>query len=381
VQKRALIYDKYKGRATVKTKVTQVNSVNRESLEAVTRQIVTKIVDGEKTTHPHRAAAPAQLLLDYQDEHKVLSTYLISVMYRLDKNGRVHPDFLLHGTETSRLSCREPNIQNIPRESEMRGIYVAPPGYVMVIGDYDQIELRKMAVEADDPTLCGLFNSGQDVHRGTAALVLAKEFEDTDDEERQNFGKMPNFLMGYGGQAPNLADKTGITVDRAQRVIDAWYKRFNRIQPWKDKVVRDARMCAQFASINGERTMIKPPFVETMLGRRRRLPELMSNDRKTRMRAERQAVNTVIQGSASETALLAMVDITAYSRKENFPMDLCINVHDEIVGMVPEHLADEGKEMMAELMREVRVPHTMERPLKGKVPLAVKVVVGEKWLK
>lgn len=371
-QKVQLVFKKHKGPVTKRSEKTNQISVDRESLEAVVE------AEAEEPGKYTKAAGAASLLLEYADESKVLGTYLVGLPHRLDRRRRVHPDYLLHGTETSRLSCREPNIQNIPRESNMRSMFLAPKGHTLVIGDYDQIELRFIAYLANDPTMLDLFISGTDVHRGTAALVLNKPFEEVTDEERQHFGKMPNFLLGYGGGAFNLHQKTGIPLDRSERVLKQYYRRFNRIDPWKATVIREAKARAK-RDDNGK--MIVPPYVETMLGRRRRLPELFYSDKKLRSTAERQAVNTITQGSASETAKIAMVNLMRYRQKTGFPLNLIINVHDELVCTVPSRHEDEGKEVLAEIMREVRIPWTGERPLGDELPLAAKVVLGDRWLK
>lgn len=274
-------------------------------------------------------------------------------------------------------NCREPNIQNIPRESEMRGMYEAPDGHVLIIGDYDQIELRWIAYLSQDPAMLELFRSGRDIHRGTAAKVLAKAFEDVTDGERQDYGKMPNFLLGYGGGAYNLSEKTGIPEKRAQAVLDAYFKEFARINPWKYSVIRQARNRGRIE----DGRMVAKPWVETMLGRRRRLPDLFSSSSKLVKAAERQAVNTITQGSASETALLAMVAVTEHAQRTGFPMKLIINVHDELVCTVPTRHAEEGQELLKSLMTGVTIPHTGERPFGDDLQLAAKVVVGERWLK
>ena len=359
------------------TKIMHPEHVRMHKQKTTSEAVQMMLDGGELTVHPKTLKRLAKEYGLGPSNHTVVSVRQgppkqLWDMEVEDTHTFIGQDVALHN------SCREPNIQNIPRESEMRGMFVAPKGYVFVIGDYDQIELRKISVEARDPALMYLFNSGQDVHRGTAAMVLAQEFDETDDEERQIYGKMPNFLVGYGGGATNLAEKTGIAEKHAQKVIDLWFKRFARIQPWKDEVIREARMRARFDS---DRNMIRKPYVETMLGRRRRLPELFSDSKKARMSAERKAVNTIIQGGASETTLLAMVAVTKYKEREHFPINLVINVHDELVATVPAHLEEEGKMILGELMRGVVVPHTGELPLKGLVPLAAKVVSNDKWLK
>lgn len=367
-----LIYKRYRAPVKYLTKEKKEPQTTVEALTEIAES--TRLREGVPV--PTRAAPVARLLLDYSEQNKILSTYLIGTIPRLDDRDRLHADYTLHGTETSRLSCREPNIQNIPRESVMRSMYMAPPGYLLVVGDYDQIELRWIAWLAKDPAMMALFVSGEDIHRATAAAVLGIPFDQVTPEQRQTHGKMPNFLLGYGGSAFNLAQKTGTTEEAAQKVLDAYFRRFSRINPWKYQVIRQAKARARFES--GQ--MKSLPYVETMLGRRRRLPDLFSPNGKHRAGAERQAVNTLTQGGASETALLAMVGVTEYRRKTNFPMKLVINVHDELVCLVPEREADEAKEVLAELMSSVVVPHTGESPI-GDVPLAVKVGISDRWEK
>lgn len=256
---------------------------------------------------------------------------------------------------------------------------------MFIIGDYDQIELRLIAHLSGDPKLSELFITGADVHRGTAALVLNKPFDDVTPEERQDFGKMPNFLLGYGGGAGNLADKTGITLDHARDVLASYYKQYAKIRPWKEQVIREAKERARFKNVDGRRVMTRPPYVETMLGRRRRLPELFwggsEESDKKRAAAERQAVNTITQGAASETAKLAMNAIQRFSDNNHYPMQIVINVHDELVAVVPERYADEAAVVFRELMSGVVVPHTGAKPLGDKIPLAVKAGVHDKWEK
>lgn len=374
VQVQTLLYKRYKAPILKRTPTTKDPSVDAECLQLIAEL---EVRDEGAEFVPHPAAPVAQLLLDYAEQNKVLSTYLVGTVPRLDDQGRLHADYLLHGTQTSRLSCRDPNIQNIPREDEMRGMYEAPPGSVFVIGDYDQIELRYIGYFSGDPAMCELFISGRDIHRGTAALVLNKPFDDVTAEERQLFGKMPNFLLSYGGSAFNLHQKTGISEKQAERVLNNYFRQFNKINPWKGTVIRQCRNRARFE--HGR--MVAQPWVETMLGRRRRFPDLFAGNAKVVAAAERQVVNTLTQGAASETALLAMADLTKHCKKTGFPLRLVINVHDELVGTIPTHHAEEASELLASTMSGVRIPHTGERPLGDELPLAVKVVTAERWLK
>lgn len=369
-QKADLIYRQHRG-PVLKRGESGQPSVDEESL----KYVIERRPDG-------KAASVAQLLLDYAAESKVLGTYLVKQPMQAAYDGRIHANYTLHGTATGRTSCRDPNIQNVPKDSVMREMYMAPPGFVFIGGDYDQVELRKLAVESKDPNMCRLFNENIDLHAGTAALMLHKDVEDVTPSERQELGKMPNFLLSYGGSAYNLMQKTGSTEERAEEVYDMYYKVYSRIPPWKDRVIREAKSRARFK----DGRMIGVPYVETMLGRRRRLPELLlagsdKAERRARAAAERQAVNTIIQGSCAEIAKLAMIDFLAWKRETGFPMALVIMVHDELVATVPERYAEDGRGALERIMTGVRVPHTGELPLKGVVKLQAKVKISERWEK
>lgn len=370
VQVRELLYVKHKARVRRVTEKSQEPSTDKEALE-------------EMVERGGKAAPVAQLLLDYADVKKTLGTYLIGMPHERDERGLLHPDFTLHGTRTGRLSCREPNVQNIPRESDLRNLFLPLPGHVFVVGDWDQIELRIIAGLSEDPNMCKLFISGRDIHRGTAALVLRKKFDDVTPDERQLFGKMPNFLIGFGGGAANLAAKTGQTKAQAQEVLDTYFRTYNRIRPWKDRVVSQAKARAKFA---GQRQMVVSPYVETWFGRRRRLPELFygGTERadKLRMSAERQAVNTVVQGRAAEILKTAIINLERYTDETGFPLRLAINVHDELVCMCPEEHAEEGTEILQSIMEGVVSPFDGSHPLGNMgVPLRAKVGAHERWEK
>lgn len=272
----------------------------------------------------------------------------------------------------------------------MRDMFIAPPGKVVIGADYDQIELRFICAEAQDPTMREVFLSGEDVHATTAALVLDKPLGEVTSDERSNAGKMPNFLIGYGGTAYLLAAKTGITVEEAEKVFASYFSRFSRIRPWKDEVYRTALDRAVFS----DGRLVVPPYVQTMMGYRRRLPELLinpksaGNDRarwkelnKLRGRAERQAVNSITQGSAAETLKIAMLDITRYCQSEGFPMRLALNIHDEVVAYCDERHADEGLEIVETMMADVVNPFTGEEPLRGYIPLLASGYISDRWLK
>lgn len=282
-------------------------SVDSESLEALKGKHV--VVD---------------YLLSWQETKKMKSTYVDGLLPMLH-SGRLHPSFHLHRTATGRLSSSKPNLQNIPRDGELRSLFYCEPENSLLDADYDQIELRIFAIFSQDKNLMSIFAKGIDVHSGTAALILGKDVEDVTPDERQIYGKGPNFLMGFGGGPQRLVDTTGgvITFDRAKEVIDEYNVAYAGMTSWKAKVVANARHLG---------------YAETMGGRRRRLPDLnlVGNDKHTRIRrqqAERQAVNAVVQGTAAEMCKKAIIEVSKVI--DNSRVKLLVQVHDELLLSVP----------------------------------------------
>jgi len=261
------------------------------------------------------------MLIDWAETKKVKSTYVDGLLTKLNK-GSLHPSFHLHRTATGRLSSSNPNLQNIPRDSSVRSLFVATPGNVLLVADYDQIELRVMCMFSGDKKMSELFLNGEDIHAGAAALILGKPVEEVTSEERQ-LGKGVNFLTAYGGGPQKLARTTGVDEEHARYVIDQYYKQFSGITKWKKAVIDEG---------------IKMGYVKTISGRRRRLPDLRSDDYMLRSRAERQAVNAVVQGSAADICKKAMIDV--YGVLKNTDSKIIVQVHDELVAMVPEDSVD-----------------------------------------
>lgn len=269
------------------------------------------------------------MLLQYADVKKMKSTY-VEGMYPLmhsagsNKNlAKVHPQFHFHRTATGRFSSSDPNLQNIPRDGRMRSLFVAAPGDSLVVADYSQIEMRIMAMMSQDPELLNIFANDIDVHTGTATVILGRAPENS--EERNIYGKVPNFLMGYGGQAKRLVEATGgaITLEEGERIVKGYNEGYGGLTTWKNRLLAKAR---------------KDEYVETLGGRRRRLPDLNA-DRNTREgwsarnRAERQAINAVVQGTAAEICKQAMVRLD--SGLEWPKCKMLVQVHDELVTSVP----------------------------------------------
>jgi DNA polymerase-1 len=262
-------------------------------------------------------------LLEYSEVKKLKGTYIDGSIPLLH-NGRLHPQFHLHRTDTGRFSSSDPNLQNIPRDDRLRALYVAEKGHSLIVADYDQIELRIMAMFSQDPVMMHIFQNDIDVHAGTASVILGKPVEEVTKEERTVYGKVPNFLMGYGGGPKRLveASEGKITLERAQEVIEQYDAGYQVFTDWKATQIRLAK---------------KRGFVETMGGRRRRLPEINA-DRSTRegwrkaTGAERQAINAIIQGTAAEICKDAMITL---DQRLGDQCKMLIQVHDELVVSVP----------------------------------------------
>jgi DNA polymerase-1 len=271
------------------------------------------------------------LLLEWAELGKLKSTYVDGLLPKLN-NGKLHPSFHLHRAATGRLSSSDPNLQNIPRDSSIRGLFVPPDGYTMLVADYDQIELRVMAMFSQDPQLVKIFRNNEDIHAATAAAVFKKDVSEVTSEERQ-IGKGVNFLTAYGGGSVKLARTTGIADEHAAQILDAYYKSFSTLTRWKQKAIAVAN---------------KTGYVETLSGRRRRLPELRSGDSFTASRAQRQAINAIIQGSAADICKQAMIDVHAAFNGSEARM--LVQVHDELVAIAPEGQEDRYIETLVSAM-------------------------------
>lgn len=292
------------------------------------------------------------LLLEWAETQKLKSTYVDGLLPKLSQ-GRLHPSFNLHRTATGRLSASNPNLQNIPRESSIRSLFVAPEGHTLMVADYDQIELRVMAMFSKDPELIHIFNNDIDIHAGAAALLFGKPVEEVTSEERQ-IGKGVNFLTAYGGGYQKLARTTGIPEERARYMINRYYEQFSGLTQWKRHVISQARAKG---------------YVRTLSGRRRRLPDIKSTNDEKRSRAERQAINAVVQGSAADICKIAMIDIS--KALEGTGTRMLVQVHDEIVTAVPEDAWESIMPRFITAMGDGVV-------LKG-VPLKVSCNVAHNW--
>jgi DNA polymerase-1 len=312
-----------------------------------------------------------KLLLEYRALTKLKSTYLdalpavadgsaldpmVSAEWRPD--GRVHTTFHQTVAATGRLSSSDPNLQNIPfRTPQGRAIrraFVAAPGGLLVGADYSQIELRVMAHLSGDPALIEAFRSGEDVHANTARRIFGVPKGDLDPALRAR-AKVVNFGVMYGMGARSLAQQMGIGLAEAEDFIRHYFAAFARVREFLDRTVEEARQRG---------------WVQTLLGRRRYLPELASANGARRSFAERAAVNTPIQGSAADLMKLAMIRVDAALKRQQPSARLLLQVHDELLLECPAADA----EAVAALTRA-----EMQGCFPLDVPLEVSVGVGATW--
>ncbi len=300
-----------------------------------------------------------RLLLEFREISKLKGTYVQPLQELRDpKDSRIRTSFHLTGTATGRLSSSDPNLQNIPTRSargqRIREAFVAEEGSKLISADYSQIELRILAHLSGDPVLCESFRSGEDVHRRTASGIFKKDPSVVTDEERA-FAKAINFGLMYGKTVFGLAEELHIPRGEAKAMIESYFHRYAGVKAFLDSQVAAAHADG---------------FVTTLLGRKRMLPEIRSSNAAVRANAERMAMNSPIQGTASDLIKVAMVRLHHELRERGFRAKILLQVHDELVLECP---ADEV-DAVSGLLRE-----TMEKAIELKVPLLVNVSTGARW--
>ncbi len=301
----------------------------------------------------------ARLILDYRALAKLKSTYTDKLPRMVNpRTGRVHTTFNQTTAVTGRLSSNEPNLQNIPiRNAEGRRIreaFIAAPGHHLVSADYSQIELRIMAHLSHDATLVAAFQTGEDVHRRTAAEIFNLE-PDAVSAEQRRYAKTINFGLIYGMSAFGLASNLGIERGAAQQYMERYFARYPGVKGYMDQARQDAR---------------ERGYVETVFGRRLYMPEIRAANNQRRMGAERAAINAPMQGTAADIVKLAMIEVHRWLARERLQSRLILQVHDELVLEVPD----------AELEAvRTALPQLMTRVAKLDVPLVVDVGVGPNW--
>jgi DNA polymerase-1 len=302
-------------------------------------------------------------ILVFRELTKLKSTYVDSLPELINrKTGRVHTSYAQSVAVTGRLASNNPNLQNIPirteRGREIRKAFIArDSNRVLISADYSQIELRIVAGISGDPAMCEAFKKGVDIHTATAAKVYGVEESAVTKEQRYK-AKSVNFGIIYGQGAFGLADNLGISRTEAKEIIDNYKKQFSGIQKYMDDTIN-------FARENG--------FVQTIMGRKRWLRDINSSNFTVRGFAERNAINSPIQGTAADMIKLAMVKIYHEFRKHKFESRMILQVHDELVFDAVKEEIETIKPIILDCMRSAL-------PLPNEVPVEAEVGSGINWL-
>ena len=297
-------------------------------------------------------------VLEYRQLTKLKSTYVDGLLKVIAPDGRIHSHFQQTVTATGRLSSVDPNLQNIPVRTELgrelRRMFVAEQGRVLVDADYSQIELRVLAHVADDDAMIEAFRGGQDIHATTASKVYGVPVEEVTPQMRSSC-KAVNFGIVYGISDFSLAQDIGVTRKEAAAFIQSYLDTYPGVQHYMESIKQSAR---------------ETGYVETLFGRRRALPELNSKNFNLRSFGERAAMNTPIQGTAADIIKIAMLRVRDRLKAEGFEARLILQVHDELILEAPEHEAERA----AALLRE-----EMEHAAELRVPLVAEAKIGHSW--
>jgi DNA polymerase-1 len=337
-----ILFEKMGLPALKKTQKTKSYSTGAETLEELAR----------------RGYPIAQLLLRYRELTKLKSTYIDSLPELVGADGRIHTRFNQAVAATGRLSSTNPNLQNIPVRTELgqriRRAFIAPPGQVLLVADYSQIELRILAHIAEERALIDAFAAGEDIHRATAAVVLGVAPELVNAEQRRA-AKTINFGILYGMSAYGLSTELGISSKEADRFITAYMGQYPGVKRYMEETLESAE---------------REGKVETLYGRVRWMPDIKSKNWNLRENARRMAINARIQGTAADILKLAMIAVDRRLRDEQPGAHLLLTVHDELVLEVPEEQA----EAVAAIVKA-----EMEGVADLKVPLVVDAGWGKSW--
>lgn len=280
-------------------------------------------------------------ILDYRTLTKLKSTYADGLLKVISPDGRIHTSFQMTVTATGRLSSTEPNLQNIPVRSELGGeirkMFTAGPGNLLVDADYSQIELRLLAHISGDKAMREAFLSGMDFHTVTASQVFGVPVEAVTPLLRGR-AKAVNFGIVYGISPWSLGNDIGVSTAEAKAYMDAYYEKYSGVRAYMDGIIEKAK---------------RDGYVETLYGRRRSLPELKSSNFAQRSFGERVALNMPIQGTAADIIKLAMVNVAARLRREGLAAQLILQVHDELIVECPADEAETVKKLLEEEMENV----------------------------
>lgn len=301
-----------------------------------------------------------RLVLEYRELSKLKGTYVDALPRLINpRTGRVHTTFNQAATATGRLSSTNPNLQNIPIRSEMgqkiRSAFVSSPGYLLLSADYSQIELRIFAHMTGDPVMTEAFRRGEDIHAQTARAVFGAKTKEEEAEKRR-LAKIVNFAIAYAVGAFGLAERTGLSRSEAKRVIENYYNTYKGVRRYMEEMPKQVR---------------KTGMTRTLLGRIRPIPDINNRNQNIRARAEREAINAPLQGTAADLVKMAMIAVREKLRSEKLGAKLLLQVHDELLFEVPESELEPTREL---------IRRQMESIYQLSVPLVVNIGVGRNWM-
>jgi DNA polymerase-1 len=300
-----------------------------------------------------------EFILQYRQLSKLKSTYVDALPALINhKTGRVHTNFNQTGTATGRLSSSDPNLQNIPIRTEMgnkiRRAIIAPSGAYLLSADYSQIDLRVLAHLSQDPGLIAAFAEDEDIHASTASKLFGIPEEEVTAEMRRN-AKTVNFGVIYGMSDYGLEQATNLSREEAAQFIALYFEKYPKVKEYLEATKEQAR---------------KLGYVQTVLGRRRFLPEINSINRMVREAAERMAINAPVQGSSADIIKIAMINLHREMEKRNLKSKVLLQIHDELLFEVPEEEVTEVKSLVSDLM---------PRAFELRVPVKIDIKLGKNW--
>jgi DNA polymerase-1 len=299
------------------------------------------------------------LIIEYRELEKLKTVYTDSLPGQIAADGRIHCQLNQTVAATGRLSSSDPNLQNIPIRTELgqriRRAFVAEPGYKLIAADYSQLELRLLAHVTHDPVMVDAFQKDDDIHARTARLVFGAK-TDKELKEARRFAKIVNFAIAYAIEPFGLSQRVGISRKEARKVIDDYFETYKGVQRYMEEVPVRARELG---------------YVRSIYGRIRPLPGINDRNGNIRNRAEREAINMPIQGTASDIVKIAMLKVDEALRRENLKARMIMQVHDELVIEAP---AEETERVTKLLCRE------MENAVELDVPLKVEVGIADNWM-
>ncbi|MBE9470411.1 MAG: DNA polymerase I [Chloroflexi bacterium] len=312
------------------------------------------VIEGLRGTHPI-----IELVLDYRQVSKMKSTYVEALPALINRNtGRVHTSFNQTATTTGRLSSTEPNLQNIPIRGKLGGkirqAIIAPPGSYLLSGDYSQIDLRALAHLSQDTELIAAFARDEDIHATTASRIYGVEKADVTYEMRR-VAKTVNFGVIYGMSDYGLEQATELSREESARFITLYFERYPRVRQYIEATKEQAR---------------KLGYVQTVMGRRRFIPEINSPNWQVRQAAERMAINAPVQGTSADIIKVAMINMHREMKNRNLRSKMLLQIHDELLFEVPQEEIEEMKSLVGRIMAEA---------VKLCVPLRIDIKVGKNW--